>query len=260
LFLYLDNDDKNIYFPKDAPSLNNISDYDVIIISRLSLKVLPDKQTAFYNIETDNDCESNRIFDDVDNFMLNFRGTPPSFRIPTNISLASESEINFELDYILHSSKPELSQANASHCISSFRYPSGTDYVSHNSSYMIDNAIGFRIPNILIKNDWYSQIDTDHKYAIDMGYIKELNVKDYYYRISHQADQDAIYYSYDNDIRYVYVKKNNLDNLNDDVYAKIQQVKEVVPMAVEGGNRNKSQKNNLMRNIKSNNFFSRLRI
>lgn len=86
MFLYLDNDDKKIYFPKDAPSLNNIYDYDVIIISRLSLKVLlPIKQDAFYNIQTDKDYESNRIFDDVDNFMLNFREPSSSFIIPTNI-------------------------------------------------------------------------------------------------------------------------------------------------------------------------------
>ena len=265
LFLYLDNDAKNIYFPKNAPSLNNISDYDVIIISRLSLKVLlPINQDAFFNIQTDRDSESNRIFDDVDNFMLNFRGPPPSFIIPTNISLTSESEIKFELDYILHSSTVEFSHANCGHCTSSFRYPTGTDYVSHNSSHINNiiqaSNIKLRIPNILIKNDWYSQINTDNKYAILQGYIKPLNVKDYYYKISHQADQEAVYYSYDTDIRYVYVKKNNLDNLSGDVNAKIQQVKGVVPMAVEGGNKNKSQKNNLMRNIKSNNFFSRLRI
>jgi hypothetical protein len=164
-------------------------------------------------------------------------------------------EIKFELDYILHSSTVEFSHANCGHCISSFRYPTGNDS-SHINNIIQASSFKLRIPNILIKNDWYSQINTDNKYAILQGYIKPLNVKDYYYKISHQADQEAVYYSYDTDIRYVYVKKNNLDNLTPDVITIIEEVKkEVVPMVVAGGNMNKSQKNNLMRYIKSNNFF-----
>jgi hypothetical protein len=261
LFLYID-DDKKIYFPKGAPSLNNISDYDVIIISRLSLKVLePTKIDTFYNIETDNDCNGDKIFNDVADFIAKFKSSG-TFKLPENIDLLDGN--NFELDFILHSSIPEFSHTNSSHCISSFRYPTETDYVSHNSSYInniiYNNNARIIIPNILIKNDWHSHINKDDKYAILQGYIKELNVKDYYYNISYQADKEAIYYSYDTNIRFVYIKKNNLDNLSADVNAIIQQVKGVAPMAVEGGNRNKSQKNNLMRNIKSNNFFSRLRI
>ena len=258
LFLYLDNDDKKIYFPKDAPSLNNISDYDVIIISRLSLEIVPTKQDAFYNIETDKDCHGNIIFNDVADFIAKFQSSG-TFALPENIILQNGN--NFELDYILHSSIPELSQVNASHCISSFRYPNSSNYVSYNSLYTNElSDASIKISNILIDNDWYSEINTNSTYSINQQYINKINPKLMYYQISHQSEQDAIYYTYDKDIRYVYVKKNNLDNLNDDVNAIIQQVKTEEIMTVEGGNRNKSQKNNLMRHIKSNNFFSRLRI
>ena len=219
LFLYLDTKTNKLYIPTNTPTLNNIHDYDIIIISKFNVNYdigLPideaNKQKLIKEIFID--IEANQIFLDIESFTENFTITDSKRIIKSDFSI---NDNNFELDYTLHGTEISKTCANCGgHCISNITY--NKKLYAYNSMYNILNTDisshinkGVIIPCNLIENDWKEHINSNNCYNIKRCYYEDNNDK--LIELLRYADPYLYTFCYENKIRYVYIKNNNIEQI-----------------------------------------------
>ena len=221
LFLYLDTKTNKFYVPKNTASLENIHDYDIIIISKFNIDssnigiIIEDTESKIKLFaEIFIDIKKEKYFEDIDIFTENFNIN----HITQRINIKPDFTINnnkFELDYILHSTD-ESTTCNTcvGHCISSITY-NGKLY-SYNSMYSIFNTDvsqyvnkDIKIPCNLIENNWKQNINSNNCYNIKKCYYENYNHN--LNKIALYSDPTLFTYCYDKKIRYVYIKNNNIE-------------------------------------------------